>query len=141
MLPLFWPRKNKSLTWVLLWCLAKPAAVFMCRYERPRKGHALQKGAKRVLLLWRGTNDVEKTMAIELYLSVNCLRWQGKRYFSNGACSVGYTGTRGIFGGRTGLTEVSRTGIEFVPNLTGVFGWVFRPYLTLPKTSVGNLPS
>ena len=54
--------------------------------------------------------------------------------------SVGYTDTRGIFGGRTELSEVSGTGMEFVQNHTGVFGRVFRPYRTSPRTSVGYLP-
>ena len=35
---------------------------------------------------------------------------------------------------------VSDTGIEFVPNYTGVFGRVLRQYRILPKTSVGYLP-
>ena len=65
--------------------------------------------------------------------------WKRLRKFAR-VCSVGYTSTRGIFGGRTEATEVSGTGIEFVPNLTGVFGRVLRPYRTLPKTSVGYLP-
>ena len=62
------------------------------------------------------------------------------------ACSV-YTSrvyqydTRGVLGGRTQLTEVSGTGIEFVPNLTGVFGRVLRPYRTVPKTCVGYSPT
>ena len=59
---------------------------------------------------------------------------------------IGYIGTWGIFGGRTELTEVSGTGIEVVqilpaagcvyryrihiPNHTGVFGRVLRPYRT-----------
>ena len=65
---------------------------------------------------------------------------------NEGVCSAGYadipdTDTRGIFGRRTKLTEVSGTGIEFVPNLTGVFGRVLMPYRTLPKTWVGYLPS
>ena len=47
---------------------------------------------------------------------------------------VYHTGTRGMFGGRTEVAEVSGTGIEFVPNLTGVFGRVLRPYPTLSKT-------
>ena len=40
--------------------------------------------------------------------------------------------TGGIFGGRTELPEVMGTGIEFVPNFTGVFGRVLRavPSLT-----------
>ena len=33
--------------------------------------------------------------------------------------------------GRTELTEVAGTGIELVPNLTGVIGRVLRPFLTL----------
>ena len=57
----------------------------------------------------------------------------------NRVCSVRYTGTR-FFCGRTEITEVSGTGIKFVPNHTGVFGRVLRPYRTLPKTSVGYLP-
>ena len=32
------------------------------------------------------------------------------------------------------------TDIMFIPNLTGVFGRVFRPYRTLMRTLVGNLP-
>ena len=36
---------------------------------------------------------------------------------------------------------MSGTGIEVVPNLTGEFGRVLEPYGTLPKTSVGSLPS
>ena len=50
--------------------------------------------------------------------------------------------TRGIFGGCTELTglsgseltEVSDSGIKFVPNHTGVFGRVLRLYQTLPNT-------
>ena len=54
-------------------------------------------------------------------------------------CSIG---TRGIFGGGTELyTELSGTGIEFMPKLTGVLGSVLRLYRTLPKASVGCLPS
>ena len=48
--------------------------------------------------------------------------------------------TRGVFGGCTEVTEVSSTGIEFVPNLTKVFRRVLRPYRTLTKNSVGYLP-
>ena len=52
--------------------------------------------------------------------------------------SVGYTGARGILGGRTELTEVSCTSTEFVPIFsTGVFGRVLRPTRTLPKTRQG----
>ena len=47
--------------------------------------------------------------------------------------STGYAGTRGIFGGRTELFEVSGIGIKFVPNHTGVLGRVLRPYRTLMK--------
>ena len=50
-----------------------------------------------------------------------------------------YTDTRGIVGRRTELTQVSGTGIEVVPNLTGVFGRVLMPYRTLPNTWVGYL--
>ena len=50
------------------------------------------------------------------------------------------TGTQGIFGGCTEPTEVSGPGVKFVPNHTGVFGRVLRPYRTLPKSSVGYLP-
>ena len=32
------------------------------------------------------------------------------------------------------LPKMSGTGIEFVPNLPGVFGGVLRPYRTLPRT-------
>ena len=38
-------------------------------------------------------------------------------------------------------SELLGTGIEFVPNLTRMFGRVLRPYRTLPMTSVGYLPS
>ena len=44
-------------------------------------------------------------------------------------------------GGRIELAKVSGTGIEFVPNLTGVFSRVLRPYRTLWQGSVGYLPS
>ena len=56
-------------------------------------------------------------------------------------CSAEYYRYRypGTFGERTELTEVSATGIKFVPNHKGVFGRVLRPYRTLPKTSVGYL--
>ena len=50
-----------------------------------------------------------------------------------------FTHTRGIFGARTELTDVSGTGIEFVPNLTGVFGRVLRPCRTLPKTTAQGI--
>ena len=43
------------------------------------------------------------------------------------------TGTWGIFGGRTELTEASGTGINIVPNLTGMFVMVFRPYRKLAE--------
>ena len=43
--------------------------------------------------------------------------------------------------GRTELAELSGTGIEFVLNLTGVFGRVLRPYRTLPKTLIEYVPS
>ena len=38
-------------------------------------------------------------------------------------------------------TEVLGTGVEFVPNLAGVFDRVLQPYRSLPKTSVGYLPT
>ena len=84
--------------------------------------------------------------------------------FFQGGCSVWYTDSRGIFCGRTELTEVfctgikvvpnlpkcrvpvlksyrtsrvSGAGIDFVPNHTGLFGRVLRPYRT---TSVGKIP-
>ena len=63
------------------------------------------------------------------------------RYTFVRICSVGYNGTRGIFDGRTKLTEVPDTGVDAVPNLTGVFGRVLRPYRTFPRTPVGCLPS
>ena len=47
--------------------------------------------------------------------------------------SVGYW-----YRGRTELTDV---GVKFVPNLTAVLGRGLRPYRTLPKTSIGYLPS
>ena len=41
--------------------------------------------------------------------------------------------TGGIFGGRTELPEVMGTGIEFVPNFTGVFGRVLRAVTNLTE--------
>ena len=46
---------------------------------------------------------------------------------------------RGNYGGNTELTEVSGTGTELVPNYTGVFGRVLRPYRTVPKASLGRI--
>ena len=51
-------------------------------------------------------------------------------------CSVGYTGTRGIFGGRTELTEVSGTGIEVGPYLLKCRIPVSSSYRTIPECSV-----
>ena len=45
---------------------------------------------------------------------------------------IGCTGTQGMFGGRTELTEVLGTGIEFAPNLTEMFGGALQLYRTLP---------
>ena len=49
--------------------------------------------------------------------------------------------TRGIFGGRTQVTELSGTGMEVVPNLPKRRVPVLGPYRSLPKTSVGYFPS
>lgn len=56
------------------------------------------------------------------------------------ACSVWYTGTQGDVGGRIKLTQVSGTGTESVPNLTGISGRVLRPHRTLQQGSVGYIP-
>ena len=40
---------------------------------------------------------------------------------------------------RIELIDVPGTGIEFVPNLTGVYGRSLRPYRTIPRSLVGYL--
>ena len=49
---------------------------------------------------------------------------------------VGYTGSRGIFAGRTGRAEVSGSGFG-VPNPAGVSRTGISPYRTLAECSVG----
>ena len=56
--------------------------------------------------------------------------------------AVESTTVSGVYlSGRTELTEVWGTGIDFVPNLTGVFGRVLRAYRTLPEASAGYFPT
>ena len=52
-------------------------------------------------------------------------------------CSARYTYNRGFFGGSIEPTKVSGTGIEFVPNVAGVFGRVFRSYPSIPNLAEG----
>lgn len=58
--------------------------------------------------------------------------------YLHSVCSVGYTGTRFVFGGRTAVNEASGAGIEFAPDLSEVFGRLLSPYRTFPNTPVGS---
>ena len=86
------------------------------------------------------TNSTVKTnnsmVSIGYFLGGGTLSASGSRLFS-----VGYNGIRGVCGGRTKLTEVSGTGIEIVPNLTGVFIGLLSPQGTVLKTLAGDISS
>lgn len=64
-------------------------------------------------------------------------RHQSLRFIYNArVCSVGHTGTRCIFGGRTELNEVSVTGIKFRTDLAEVSSTGIEVAPNLPSCQV-----
>lgn len=93
--------------------------------------------ASRISILLRGVSE------FTLYYISFLLRYEPGPVPNANVCSVEYTGTRGMLGGSiaSSYRSVGCRYIELVPNLKGVFGTALRPYPTLPKPSIGYLPS